>query len=153
MIEIGSKEITKREAMAEGMIAMASSTLELIKKGKIEKGDVLATARVAAVLAAKSTATIIPLCHPIEMTGARIDFELNENRSFIRVTASVRAIARTGVEMEALLACAAACLTIYDMCKAVDRGMTIFNLRLLYKSGGRSGEWRRDDQGGDTHHK
>lgn len=145
MIEVGDKEISKREAVAEAKIAMASHALDLIKKGKIEKGDVLATARVAGVMAAKRTPEFIPLCHPIEITGCKIDLELNEKENFIRVVAKVRAISRTGAEMEALMACAAACLTIYDMCKAYGRGMAIYDLRLLEKRGGKSGHWQKGD--------
>lgn len=145
MVEVRDKETTRREAVAEAKIAMSQETLELIKKGKIVKGDVLATARVAAILAAKGTPSIIPLCHPIEITSCKIDLELKKEESLIRVIATVRAVSRTGVEMEALTACAVSCLTIYDMCKAYERDMTIYDLRLIEKRGGESGEYKRDD--------
>ncbi|BCX87722.1 cyclic pyranopterin monophosphate synthase [Methylomarinovum tepidoasis] len=142
MVDVGDKPATKRRAVAEGSIAMQPATLELIRRGGHEKGDVLGIARIAAIMASKKTADLIPLCHPLPLTRAEVTFEATENR--IRCQATVETTAPTGVEMEALTAVQIGLLTIYDMCKAVDRGMTITDVRLLEKSGGRSGHWRRE---------
>ena len=139
MVDIGQKPDTQREAVAKGVVRMQASTFDMIKKGKIAKGDVLAVARLAGIMAAKQTPHIIPLCHPILIDSIEVDFGLNEKSSTVEITTTVRSVGKTGVEMEALTAAAVAALTIYDMCKAVDRGMKIENIRLVRKSGGKSG--------------
>ncbi len=144
MVDVGSKEVTARRAVARGSIHMQSSTLELITQGGHAKGDVLAVARVAAIMAAKRTAEIIPLCHPLFLTRVEVVFEADNQAQCVHCTATTETRERTGVEMEALTAVNAGLLTVYDMCKAVDRGMNITNIQLLEKSGGRSGEWRRE---------
>ena len=144
MVDVGDKPDTKREATAAGAIRMNECTLAAIRAQQIAKGDVLAVAQVAATMAAKRTADIIPLCHPLLLTAVVVQFEIDEAHSRIGVEATVRTTGKTGVEMEALTAVAAATLTIYDMCKAVDRGMVIEEIRLLQKSGGRSGLWQRE---------
>jgi cyclic pyranopterin phosphate synthase len=143
MVDVGAKAVTAREAVAEGAIRMMPGTLRLVMRGGHKKGDVLAAARLAGIQAAKKTAELIPLCHPIPLTGIDVDLVPEMKRARIRVRATARTLDRTGVEMEALTAASVALLTIYDMCKAVDRGMTIVTVRLLAKSGGRSGTWRR----------
>ena len=143
MVDVGAKAVTVREAVAEGAIRMHADTLRLIVRGGHKKGDVLAAARLAGVQAAKKTADLIPLCHSIPLTGIDVELIPEKTRSRIRVRVTARTLAQTGVEMEALTAASIALLTIYDMCKAVDRGMTIVTVRLLAKSGGRSGTWRR----------
>ena len=143
MIDVGDKAITAREAMARGEVKMKAATLRTIVSGRTKKGDVLAVARVAGILAAKRTHELIPLCHPLPIQSIALEIEPNEARSTIEVEARVRVEAKTGVEMEALTAVAVACLTIYDMVKAVDRGMTIGGIRLIRKSGGKSGTWTR----------
>ncbi len=140
MVDVSGKDITARVAEARGSILMKPQTINLIRTGGIKKGDVLAVAQVAGIMAAKRTADIIPMCHPIATTGIDIDFTVGEDR--IDVAAKVKTMERTGVEMEALTAVSAACLTVYDMCKAVDRGMRMENIRLTYKSGGKSGEFK-----------
>jgi cyclic pyranopterin phosphate synthase len=147
MVDVGDKPDTQREAIAQGRVLMQPKTLALIQEGGLPKGDVLAVAQVAGVMAAKRTHELIPMCHPLLLTHIGVEFELREpdevNRSAsIEVTATVRTTGKTGVEMEALTAVAVAGLTIYDMCKAVDRGMRLDAVRLLRKSGGKSGEWR-----------
>jgi cyclic pyranopterin phosphate synthase len=144
MVDVGDKPDTAREATAVGAIRMNESTLAAIKAQRIAKGDVLAVAQVAATMAAKRTADIIPLCHPLLLTAVVIHFAIDDVLSRIGVEATVRTTGKTGVEMEALTAVAAATLTIYDMCKAVDRGMVIEEIRLVQKSGGRSGLWRSE---------
>lgn len=141
IVDIGSKELSQRVAVTEGFIEMQPETLRLITEIKHKKGDVLAIARIAGIMASKKTAELIPLCHPIPITHVEIDLkpEIESNR--IRCQATVKTIAQTGVEMEALTATQIALLTIYDMCKGVDRGMTISTVRLLEKSGGKSGHW------------
>jgi cyclic pyranopterin phosphate synthase len=143
MVDVGGKAVTRREAVAEGRIQMQAQTLALIQDGGHKKGDVLGIARVAGIMAAKKTAELIPLCHPIPLT--RVDVELTprpaESAVYCRVTAA--SAGQTGVEMEALTAVQIALLTIYDMCKAVDRGMTLSDIRLVAKSGGKSGDWTR----------
>ncbi|NLS76669.1 MAG: cyclic pyranopterin monophosphate synthase MoaC [Chloroflexi bacterium] len=146
MVDVGDKAVTQREAVAGGEVLMQPGTLALIQQGGMPKGDVLAVARVAGIMAAKRTAELIPLCHPLPITAVAVDFRPDEARSAMLVTARVKCAGVTGVEMEALTAVSVAALTIYDMCKAVDRGMRIDNIRLLRKSGGRSGEWIREDE-------
>ncbi len=143
MVDVGDKPVSHRVAVAEGTIHMQPETLDLILQGKHKKGDVLGIARVAGIMAAKKTADLIPLCHPIAITHIDIELEpkISENKIHCNVTTETRD--QTGVEMEALMAVQVALLTIYDMCKAVDRGMIIDNVRLLEKSGGKSGRWKR----------
>jgi cyclic pyranopterin phosphate synthase len=140
MVDVTDKPATVREAVAAGEIWMQAETLALIQEGGVPKGDVLAVARVAGVMAAKRTAELIPLCHPLSVTAVEVDFSHDDERSVVGIVASARCTGATGVEMEALTAVSVAALTIYDMCKAVDRGMRIQNVRLVRKSGGRSGE-------------
>jgi len=142
MVDVGEKAITERVAVASATVAMQPSTLKLIRAGKIAKGEVLAVARVAGIMAAKRTAEIIPLCHPLAIEVATIDFEPRSGGR-LDIVATVKVSGKTGVEMEALTAVSAAALTVYDMCKAVDRAMTITDVCLLEKRGGRSGTFRR----------
>ena len=142
MVDIGEKLETERVAVASGRVQMAPATLELIRQGRAAKGDVLAVAQVAAVMGAKRTPDLIPMCHPLMLTRVQLAFELYDDA--VAIEATVGTMGRTGVEMEALTAVATAALTIYDMLKAVDRGMIIGQIRLEEKRGGRSGEWRRD---------
>ena len=142
MVDVSAKAATERVAAAEGFVAMALATLDLILDGKAEKGDVLATARIAGIMAAKRTSELIPLCHPLPLTQVTVDFEPSRDPSGIRVEARAKVEAKTGVEMEALTAVSIACLTIYDMCKAADRAMSFSNIRLIEKTGGRSGDFR-----------
>ncbi|MFP3974664.1 MAG: cyclic pyranopterin monophosphate synthase MoaC [Dehalococcoidia bacterium] len=139
MVDVSEKEITEREATARGRVTMKSSTLEFIEQGQAAKGDVLSVAKTAGIMGAKRTPDLIPLCHPLHITDVSVDFELDRAGSAIDITATVRAGERTGVEMEALTAVAVSALTIYDMCKAVDRGIRIESVRLVEKSGGKSG--------------
>jgi cyclic pyranopterin phosphate synthase len=143
MVDVGDKDVTAREAVAEGVIRMHPDTLRLIVEGTHKKGDVLAVARVAGIQAAKRTAELIPLCHAIPITGVEIELAADAARSLVHARATVRSLAQTGVEMEALTAVEIALLTVYDMCKAVDRGMIITDVGLLEKRGGKSGEWIR----------
>ncbi len=143
MVDVSEKEKTWRQATAKGSIKMREETLDLILTGKARKGNVLETARVAGIMAAKKTSDLIPLCHPIQLSNVELYFKPNENDYTIEIEATVKAFDRTGVEMEALVAVASAALTIYDMCKAVDREMTINEIRLVYKSGGKSGIYER----------
>ncbi len=143
MVDVGEKPVTEREAVAEGTIRMQPETLALILEGGHKKGDVLATARIAGILAAKKTAELIPLCHPIPVTAIEVELVPQPETSLVQCRATVRTQAQTGVEMEALTAVEIALLTVYDMCKAVDRGMEITDIRLVSKSGGRSGPWQR----------
>ncbi len=143
MVDVGDKPATRRRAVAEGFITMQPTTLARIREGGHKKGDVLGIARIAAIMASKKTAELIPLCHPLPLTKVAVDFELQEDR--VRCQATVETTAPTGVEMEALTAVQTGLLTVYDMCKAVDRSMTITDVRLVEKSGGRSGHWRRED--------
>lgn len=140
MVDVTEKPPTVREAVAAGEVWMQPQTLALIQSGGVPKGDVLAVARIAGIMAAKRTPELIPLCHPLPITSVEVDFAFDEERSVVAITARVRCTGVTGVEMEALTAVAVAALTVYDMCKAVDRGMRIQNIRLLRKSGGKSGE-------------
>ena len=141
MVDVGSKEITERVAVAGCEIHMQQSTLDLIKSGGFDKGDVLGVARVAGVMAAKKTSDLIPLCHPIALTHVTIDFDDLDTGTGLSVTSTARTTWKTGVEMEALTAASIAALTVYDMCKAVDRAIQIDRLRLLSKSGGKSGDY------------
>jgi len=143
MVDVSGKGETTREAVAAGRVTMMPETLKLILDRKISKGDVFAVARVAGIMAAKKTAEIIPLCHTLGLTSAEIAFEPDKASSRVNITATVRTSGRTGVEMEALTAVAAAGLTIYDMCKAVDRAMTVTDIRLMKKTGGKSGTFER----------
>jgi cyclic pyranopterin monophosphate synthase len=142
MVDVGDKPATQRVAVAAATIRMKPATLKLIRTGGIAKGEVLAVARVAGIMAAKRTPDLIPLCHPLPVEVAAIDFHPRSNGQ-LDVEARVRVSAKTGVEMEGLTAVTVAALTVYDMCKAVDRGMTITDIRLVEKSGGRSGTWKR----------
>ena len=143
MVDVSEKDVTHREAVAESVVIMRPETLELIVSGSAPKGDVFATARIAGILAAKRTSELIPLCHPLTLTSVRVDpVACPPDR--VRITAEVRCDEKTGVEMEALTAASVAALTIYDMCKAVDRGMEIVTTRLLKKSGGKSGLFERE---------
>ena len=144
MVDVGDKPVTKRRACAEGSIVMAAETLAMVILGQHEKGDVLGIARLAGIMGAKRTAELVPLCHPLALTAIEVAFECLRDEHRIRCIANVETRGQTGVEMEALTAVQVALLTIYDMCKAVDRGMTMSDIRLLEKSGGRSGDWRRD---------
>ncbi|MFC2065695.1 cyclic pyranopterin monophosphate synthase MoaC [Chloroflexota bacterium] len=139
MVNVTGKPDTHREAVARGSVRMQASTFALLKKGKMAKGDVLTVAQLAGIMAAKQTSDLIPLCHPIPIGDIRVEFSLDEENSAVEITAAVESTGKTGVEMEALTATAVAALTIYDMCKAVDRGMRIENIRLIKKSGGKSG--------------
>ena len=141
MVDVGAKPATERRARAAGAIAMAPATLAVIQAGTAGKGDVLGVARVAAILAAKRTAELIPLCHPIALSRIAVDFECEPVRSRVLCTVTVQTVAPTGVEMEALVGVQIGLLTIYDMCKAIDRGMVIGDVRLLEKQGGASGNW------------
>ncbi|MDR2000787.1 MAG: cyclic pyranopterin monophosphate synthase MoaC [Zoogloeaceae bacterium] len=142
MVDVGAKAETRRVAVATGRIRMRPETLALIRAGSAKKGDVLGIARIAAIQAAKRTGELIPLCHPVPLTRVAVDFMLDEEQSAVTCQTVAETVGRTGVEMEALAAASVALLTIYDMCKAVDRGMTIEEVRLLEKSGGKSGHWR-----------
>ncbi len=144
MVDISSKRVTVRTAVARAGIEMKKETLDLILEAGIEKGDVLGTARIAGIMAAKKTGDLIPMCHPISITGVDMDFQVDRKTSTITAVATTRTRDRTGVEMEALTAAAVAALTIYDMCKAVDRSMTITSVQLVKKSGGRSGTYTRE---------
>lgn len=148
MVDVSDKAATSRTAVAEGFISMAPATLALIERGDAKKGDALSTARLAGIMAAKRTHELIPLCHPLLLTKVTVDLELVPDPVAVRITAEVKVTGQTGVEMEALTAVSVACLTVYDMLKAVDRGMTIGPIRLLEKSGGRSGVWYADPAGG-----
>ncbi len=139
MVDITGKPDTVREAVARGTVTMKPSTLEQLETGSITKGNVLAVAQLAGVMAAKQTPGLIPLCHPLLIGDIKVDLSLDEGNSTVEITAMVKSTGKTGVEMEALTATAVAALTVYDMCKAVDRGMKIGNIRLIKKSGGKSG--------------
>lgn len=143
MVDVGAKPETGRLAVAEGRISMIPAAYELVKAGGMKKGDVLGAARIAGIMAVKQTSSLIPLCHPLAVSGAEVNFSFDDANSAIVIEAAVRITGRTGVEMEALTAVSVAALTIYDMCKAVDKGMEISQIRLLRKRGGRSGDFRR----------
>ncbi len=144
MVDVGGKDVTHRRAVAEGWIVMQPATLEQIVAGLHCKGDVLGVARLAGIMGAKRTADLIPLCHPLALTRVALDLEPVADRSAVRCQATVETEGRTGVEMEALTAVHIALLTVYDMCKAVDRRMTMTDIRLLEKVGGKSGSWQRE---------
>ena len=139
MVDVSGKAETKRQAIARGLVRMKPETLDLVKKGGTKKGEVLATAQLAGIMAAKKTPELIPLCHPIAIDEVKVEFKLDQKNSTVEISATVKSTGKTGVEMEALTATAVAALTIYDMGKAVDRGMKIENIRLVSKSGGKSG--------------
>ncbi|TQV79139.1 cyclic pyranopterin monophosphate synthase MoaC [Denitrobaculum tricleocarpae] len=139
MVDVSEKETTERIAVAKGSVVMQPETLELIAEGSVKKGDVLTVAQLAGIMGAKRTADLIPLCHPLMLTSVKLELSLDTARSAVDVTARCKVSGQTGVEMEALTAVSVACLTVYDMCKAVDRGMRITEVRLLHKSGGKSG--------------
>ncbi|HSQ72096.1 MAG TPA: cyclic pyranopterin monophosphate synthase MoaC [Rubrivivax sp.] len=141
MVDVGAKDVTHRVARASGVIRMQPATFELIAQGQARKGDVIGVARIAAIQGAKRTADLVPLCHPLPITRVAVDFELDRDRSEVRCTAQVETLGRTGVEMEALTAVQVGLLTVYDMCKAADRGMVMGDIRVLEKRGGKSGEW------------
>jgi cyclic pyranopterin monophosphate synthase len=143
MVDVGAKPVTEREAVARGIVRMRPTTLRLIRAGRIAKGEVLAVARVAGIMAAKRTAELIPMCHPLPVEVAGVDFTV-AGPGRLQIEARVKVTGKTGVEMEALAAVSAAALTVYDMCKAVERGMVISDIRLIEKRGGRSGVWRAD---------
>lgn len=146
MVDVADKPETHRIAVAEAFVEMQKTTLAMIVSGEVAKGDVIAAARIAGIGAAKKTPDIIPLCHPLALTSVTVDIEaVREGRVGIAVTARAETVGRTGVEMEALVAASGAALTVYDMCKAVDRGMTVTNVRLVSKEGGRSGSWSREE--------
>ncbi|MCO6411597.1 MAG: cyclic pyranopterin monophosphate synthase MoaC [Thiogranum sp.] len=145
MVDVGDKAETARRAVAEGRICMRDETLQHIREGSHRKGDVLGVARVAGIMAAKKTAGLIPLCHPLALTRVEIEFETEPAPAAVYCRASVETRGQTGVEMEALTAVQIALLTVYDMCKAVDRGMSIERVQLVEKSGGKSGHWRRGE--------
>ncbi len=139
MVDVSAKADSEREAIARGEVAMQPETLAMIREGRMAKGDVLAVAQVAGIMAAKRTSELIPMCHPLPLTSVALDFHLDEEQSRVLITATVKTTGKTGVEMEALTAVAVAALTIYDMAKAVDKGMRLGNIRLVKKSGGKSG--------------
>jgi len=145
MVDVGGKPDTERVAVAKGEVAMRPETLRLIAEKGVPKGDVLAVAQVAGIIAAKRTPDLIPLCHTLLLTRVSVDFRIDEEASRIEITATVRSRGKTGVEMEALTAVSVAALTIYDMAKAVEKTMRIGNIHLVRKSGGKSGEWRMDE--------
>ena len=144
MVDVSDKDISARTATARGSIGMQAETLALIRDGRVRKGDVLQVARLAGIMAAKRTADLIPLCHPLALSSVEVDLVCNEAASAVDIEATVKLKGRTGVEMEALTAVSVAALTVYDMCKAVDRGMHIEAIRLVHKDGGRSGEYRAE---------
>ena len=143
MVDVGAKDETQRVAIAKGRVVMQPETLRLLLRGEIAKGNVLTTAQVAGIMAAKRTHELIPMCHQLLLTGVDVDLVPDEGASAVEITATARTTGKTGVEMEALVAVSVACLTVYDMCKSVDRGMEIGAIRLESKSGGRSGDWQR----------
>ena len=143
MVDVGDKESSSREAVAEASIYMTPTTLTAIRDGSVPKGDVLAAARIAGIMAAKRTHELVPLCHPLQLSKISVDFEVDDENGRVIVVGSVRCNGRTGVEMEALTAVSVAALTIYDMAKALQKSMTISDIRLLRKRGGKSGDWER----------
>lgn len=142
MVDVSEKNVTLREAVAAGTVIMKPETFRMVRNMEIAKGDVLGVAKIAGIMAAKKTANLIPLCHPLDITHVDIQFNLNHKQSSIMIEAAVKTLHRTGAEMEALVAVTTAALTIYDMCKAADRGMIITDIKLLKKSGGKSGTYR-----------
>jgi cyclic pyranopterin phosphate synthase len=143
MVDVGDKAVTQRIAVAEGKINMQAETLQRILQGEYKKGDVLGVARVAGVMAAKKTADLVPLCHPLQLSHVDIQLNVEEKEQYVHCVVEVKTAGQTGVEMEALTAVQVTLLTIYDMCKAMDRGMVMSDIRLLSKAGGKSGEWNR----------
>ncbi len=143
MVDVGNKEDTKRRATASGKVSMSSETIEALKKQELQKGDVLGVARVAGIQAAKKTSDLIPLCHSLAVNFVSVDFRIQE--SHVEIETIVEIFGKTGVEMEALTACTVAALTIYDMCKAIDKSITIEEIKLLEKTGGKSGNWKRSE--------
>ena len=142
MVDVSDKDITERTATAAGSVLMESETVARILEGGVKKGDVLSVARLAGIMGAKRTPDLIPLCHPLALTSVKVDLSVDEARNAVDITATCKLKGRTGVEMEALTAVSVAALTVYDMCKAVDRGMRIVDVRLMHKAGGKSGEYR-----------
>ena len=147
MVDVGGKDVTGRTAVAAACVCMLPQTLALLEQGTHKKGDVLAVARIAGIQAAKKCSDLIPLCHPLMLTAVEVRFELEPDASQVRIEATCKVSGKTGVEMEALTAVSIAALTIYDMCKAVDRGMEIKDIALLHKEGGKSGTWHREQNG------
>lgn len=146
MVDVGDKDVTQRTAIAEGHVQMLPETLKTILEGDAKKGDVLGVARIAGIMAAKKTHELVPLCHPLLITKVTVDIEPDQDLPGLRVRSLVRVSGKTGVEMEALTAVSVACLTIYDMAKAIDRGMIISGISLLEKTGGKSGDWFKDEE-------
>lgn len=144
MVDVGEKPLTQRVAIAEGRIVMQADTLALIKEGGHKKGDVLGIARIAGIMAAKKTSDLVPLCHPLQLSSVKVNFTCESDTNHVHCTVAVKTTGPTGVEMEALTAVQIALLTIYDMCKAVDKGMTMSGIQLLEKQGGKSGVWTRE---------
>lgn len=144
MVDVSEKAVTSRSATAVGSVTMKPETLEMILSGNAKKGDVIATARIAGIMAAKRTHELIPLCHPLALSKVSVEIEADESLPGLRVTAMAKLSGQTGVEMEALTAASVACLTIYDMAKAVDRGMVLSGIKVMEKSGGQSGSWKAD---------
>lgn len=142
MVDVSGKEVTERTATAVGSIVMRPDTLRMIAEGGVKKGDVLSVARLAGIMGAKQTPALIPLCHPLALTSVTVDLTINTERSAIDIEATCKLKGRTGVEMEALTAVSVAALTVYDMCKAVDRSMQVTDIRLTHKAGGKSGEYK-----------
>lgn len=147
MVDVGDKAVTERVAVAAASVNMQAQTLALLAQGAHKKGDVLAVARIAGIQAAKKTSDLIPLCHPLMLNSVELDFELDEDSNCVRIQACCKVSGKTGVEMEALTAVSVAALTVYDMCKAVDRGMAITGVTLLHKEGGKSGTWQHNGDG------
>jgi cyclic pyranopterin phosphate synthase len=145
MVDVTEKPATEREAVARAAVSMRGETFALIREGGIEKGDVFEVAKIAGIMAAKKTGELIPMCHPLQLTSVDIRFHPREDESSIEVESRVKTVGKTGVEMEAMVAASVAALTIYDMCKAVDREMTVHDIRLISKSGGKSGEFVREE--------
>ena len=146
MVDVGAKDVTSRRAVAEGRIRMSRECFELVKAGRMEKGDVLGVAQVAGIMAVKKTAELIPLCHTLLLTGVKVELELLDGESAVRAVCSVKCDGKTGVEMEALTGASVALLTVYDMCKAVDRSMEILSVHLVEKHGGKSGDFYYGDE-------
>ena len=144
MVDVSDKDITERTATATGSVLMEPETIRKIVEGGVKKGDVLSVARLAGIMGAKRTPDLIPLCHPLALTSVKVDLVVDEARNAVDITATCKLKGRTGVEMEALTAVSVAALTVYDMCKAVDRGMRVTDIRLMHKAGGKSGEYRAD---------
>ena len=144
MVDVSDKAETERVATAKGSVIMQPATLALIRDGGVKKGDVLSVARLAGIMGAKKTPDLIPLCHPLALTSVQVDLTLDEARNAVDITATCKLVGKTGVEMEALTAVSVAALTVYDMCKAVDKGMQIVDIRLTHKSGGKSGTFERE---------